>query len=115
MTGDRRVDAIEYATRINAAALLVEGGVPVPEAVRALANRWGVSQRQARRYVDQAVGGGRVPVPEPSVVFTVKLPAVLAERVRAHARDRGITISAAVTRALTEFVTQSSRRGRRSR
>jgi hypothetical protein len=115
MTGDRRVDAIEYATRINAAVLLVQAGVPVAEAARALAGRWGVSQRQARRYVDQAVAGGRVPVPEPSVVFTVKLPATLAERVRAHACGRGITISAAVTRALTEFVTRNSRRGRRSR
>ncbi|MGB8201544.1 MAG: ribbon-helix-helix domain-containing protein, partial [Pseudonocardiaceae bacterium] len=62
-----------------------------------------------------AVVGGGVPVPEPSVVFTVKLPAALAERVRAHARDSGSTISAVVTRALTEFVTRSSRRGRRSR
>ena len=114
MTGDRRVDAIEYATRINTAAALVEAGVPVPEAARALANRWGVSQRQARRYVDAAVAGGQVPVPEASVAFTVKVPAALAERVRAHARDRGITISAAVTRALTEFVTRS-RPGRRAR
>jgi hypothetical protein len=115
MSGDRRVDAIEYATRINAAVVLVEAGVPVAEAARVLAGRLGVSQRQAHRYVDAAVAGGRVPVPEASVVFTVNLPAALAERVRAHARDRGITISAAVTRALTEFVTPSSRRGRRSR
>lgn len=115
MAGDRRVDAIEYATRINAAVLLVEAEVSVVEATTALAGRWGVSRRQARRYVDAAVTGGRVPVPEASVVFTVKVPAALAERVRAHARDRGITISAAVTRALTEFVTPSSRPGRRPR
>jgi hypothetical protein len=114
MTGERRVDAIEYATRINAAVLLVEAGVPVAEATTALAGRWGVSQRQARRYVDAAVAGGQVPVPGPSVVFTVKLPAALAQRVRAHARDRGITISAVVTRALTEFVTRG-RPGRRPR
>jgi Ribbon-helix-helix protein, copG family len=114
MAGDRRVDAIEYATRINAAVVLVEAGMPVAEATTALASRWGVSQRQAHRYVDAAVTGGQVPVPEPSVVFTVKLPAALAQRVRAHARDRGITISAAVTRALTEFVTRS-RPGRRPR
>jgi hypothetical protein len=111
MAGDRRVDAVEYAARINAAALLVEAGVPV---ARVLAGRFGVSERQARRYADQAVAGGRMPVPEPSVVFTVKLPEVLAERVRAHARDSQITISAMVTRALTEFVTRS-RRQRRSR
>jgi hypothetical protein len=114
MTGDRRVDAVEYAARINAAALLVEAGVPVAEVARVLAGEFGVSQRQARRYADQAVAGGRMPVPEPSVVFTVKLPEVLAQRVRAHARDSQITISAVVTRALTEFVTRN-RRQRRSR
>jgi hypothetical protein len=113
MTGGR-VDGVEYAGRVNAAAALVEAGVGVAEAVGVLAGRFGVSARQARRYVDQAVAGGRVGVPEPSVVFTVKLPAVLAQRVRAHARDRGITISAVVAGALSEFVTRG-RRGRRSR
>ncbi|HEV7450340.1 MAG TPA: hypothetical protein VGO16_02910, partial [Pseudonocardiaceae bacterium] len=67
---------------------------------------------QARRYVDQAVAGGRVPVPEASVVFTVKVPAALAERVRAHARDSQTTISAVVTRALTEFFTRVRRQRR---
>ncbi|MGH3989227.1 MAG: hypothetical protein ACRDTZ_18245 [Pseudonocardiaceae bacterium] len=112
MVGGRRVDGVEYATRINAAVQLVEAGVPVAEAVGVLAGEFGVSQRQARRYVDQAVAGGRVPVPEASVVFTVKLPAVLAERVRAHARDSGITISAVVARALTEFFTRVRRQRR---
>jgi hypothetical protein len=55
-----------------------------------------------------------MPVPEPSVVFTVKVPAVLAEWVRAYAREGQTTISAVVTRALTEFVTRG-RRGRRGR
>ncbi len=114
MTGGRRVDGAEYATRINVAVQLVEAGVAVAEATRVLAGRFGVSQRQARRYVDQAVAGGRVQVPEANVVFTVKLPAVLAQRVRAHARDSQTTISAVVTRALTEFFTRS-RRGRRPR
>jgi hypothetical protein len=114
MVGDRRVDAVEYATRINAAVQLVEVGVPVAEAVGVLAGRFGVSQRQARRYVDQAVAGGPVPVPEPSVVFTVKLPTALAERVRAHARERQTTISAVVAGALSEFFTRG-RRGRRPR
>jgi predicted DNA-binding transcriptional regulator YafY len=95
---------VEHAERLNAAVALLEAGVPVGQAARVLAGRFGVSVRQARRYVDQAAVSGRVPVPEASVVFTVKLPAGLAERVRAHARDRGWTISAVVTHALTEFL-----------
>jgi hypothetical protein len=108
-----RVDGVEYATRINAAAQLVQAGVPVVEAVGVLAGRFGVSRRQARRYVERAGAGGPVLVPEPSVVFTVKVPAALAERVRAHAHQSQTTISAVVTRALTEFFTR--RRERRGR
>jgi hypothetical protein len=60
--------------RINAAADLLAGpGVPAAEAARVLAARLGCSVRQARRYVDQATAGGRVP--EARTVFTVKLPA----------------------------------------
>ena len=111
MAGGRRVDGVEYARRVNAAAELVEAGVPAREAARVLAERLSVSARQARRYVDQAVSSGPVPVPEASVVFTVKLPAALVERVRSHARASQTTISAVVARALTEFFA----RGRRER
>jgi hypothetical protein len=103
MAGGRVGDA-EYAERINAAAELVEAGVPAAQAARVLAGRFAVSARQARRYVDRAAAAGRVQVPETSVVFTVKLPAALVERVRAHARESGVTISAVVARALTEFL-----------
>ena len=60
---------------------------------------------------EQAAGSGRVPVPEARVVFTVKLPASLADRVRERARETGVTISALVTQALTEFL--APRRGKR--
>jgi predicted transcriptional regulator len=43
-------------------------------------------------------------VPQDTVVFTVKLPAGLAGRVRAHARQAGLAISAVVTQALEEFL-----------
>ena len=99
----------EQAERVNAAVDLLEAGVPAAEAARVLAGRFGVSARQARRYADQARAAGRAQVPEESVVFTVKLPAALAGRVRAHARESGTTISAVVTRALTEFLARGRR------
>jgi hypothetical protein len=98
----------EHAERVNAAAELAEGGVPAAEAARLLAARFGCSPRQARRYVDQAAGG-RVPVPETTVVFTVKVPARLAGAVREHARLSGRTISAVVAQALEEFLTRGRR------
>jgi hypothetical protein len=83
--------------------------VPAAEASRVLAGRFGVSARQARRYAGQAQASGRTEVPEASVVFTVKLPAGLAGRVRAYARERETTISAVVARALTEFFARGRR------
>jgi hypothetical protein len=101
--GDR-ADNVEYARRVNAAADLVGSGMPVASAAHKLARRYGVSVRQARRYVEQAMATGRVDVPEATVVFTVRLPGTLAGRVRAHAHQADVTISAAVTRALVEFL-----------
>src|SRR5258708_149289 len=58
MAGDRRVDDAQYAGRVNAAADLLEAGVPVSEAARALAGRVGVSARQARRDAGEAAPRG---------------------------------------------------------
>ena len=108
-----RVGAGEYAQRVGAAVELLDSGVAVAETVPVLAQRFGCSTRQARRYVERAARGGRVVVSEATVVFTVKLPAVLAVRVRERARESGSTISALVTRALTGFLARGSRGSRR--
>jgi predicted transcriptional regulator len=42
------------------------------------------------------------------VVFTVKLPGWLAEQVREHARQREVTLSAVVARALAEFLRRNA-------
>ena len=107
MPGDRRAGAAEHAAHVNAAADLLESGVPAAEAARVLAGRLGCSQRQARRYVSQAAASGPVPVPEPGVVFTVRLPGRLAAAVREHARASGRTISAVVAQALEEFLSRA--------
>jgi hypothetical protein len=104
-----RAAGSEHAARINAAAELAEAGIPAAEAARVLAGRFGCSVRQARRYVDQAAASGRVPVPEPGVVFTVKLPGRLAGAVREHAQVSGRTISAVVAQALEEFLARARR------
>src|SRR5262249_56755642 len=102
--GDHRAPAALHAERVNAAVDLAEAGVPSAEAARMLAGRFAVSERQARRYVDQAVAGGRVPVPGGKVVVTVKLPAALVVRVRAPAREARGTLSALGAQALEEFL-----------
>jgi hypothetical protein len=109
MAGDHRAGGAEHAARVNAAADLLEAGMAAADAARVLAGRAGCSARQARRYVDQAAAGGRVPVPEQGVVFTVKLPGRLAAAVREHARESGRTISAVAAQALEEFLARGRR------
>ena len=108
--GCGRVDAGEHARRVNAAAELLGAGTPVVEAVRVLAARFGCSARQARRYVERAAQDGPSVVPEVTTVFTVRLPATLAARVRDRARGSGSTISAVVAQALTEFLARDHRK-----
>lgn len=104
---------MEHAERVNAAAGLLASGTAAVEAAHIVSQRFSVSVRQGRRYVEAATAGP-VEVPEASVVFTVKLPASLAARVREHAHEQEVTISAAVTRALVEFLHHAPR-GQRSR
>src|SRR6516164_7246807 len=88
MSERRRARAGQYAHRVNRALALLHR-FPVPAVVRALVERYQVSLRQARRYVEVAQRHPQgVPVPEPTVVFTVKLPVGLVRRVRTRARDR---------------------------
>jgi ribbon-helix-helix CopG family protein len=111
MAGGRgRAGVGEYARRVNAAVELLEAGVPVAEAARILAERFGCSARQARRYADRAASVGRAAIPEATTVFTVKLPAALVARVRERARESGSTISALVAQALTEFLARGHRK-----
>lgn len=92
------------AKRVNTAAELLDAGMDVIDATRDLARRHRLSERQARRYVERARDEGAVEVPGPKVVFTVKLPAGLARRVRRVARATGQSISALVSEALSEFL-----------
>ncbi|MQB01899.1 MAG: ribbon-helix-helix protein, CopG family [Actinobacteria bacterium] len=104
MSEGRRARADERARRINAAAELLDAGVEVAEAARRIARRFGLSQRQARRYVEQAREVGEVAVPEPTVVFTVRLPASLVDRLRGHAHASGRTLSSLVAQAVAELL-----------
>ena len=102
MTERRRAQARQYAQRVNRALALLKR-FPVPAVMRELGRRYHVSLRQARRYVDVAQQHARgVPVPEPTVVFTVKLPVGLVRRVRARATRTYLSIL--VARALEDWL-----------
>lgn len=115
MRDGRRARADERATRVNAAAELLSAGQAIVAATRDLARRFGLSERQARRYVERARAVGSVEVPEPSTVFTVRLPESLLRRLRDYAHGSGRTLSSIVAQALDEFLgrTRAGPRGGR--
>ncbi len=75
-------------------------GVSPADAVRALRAEHGLSERQARRYVNaaRATPDGLV-VPERTVLFTVRLAPSLIAGLRRHADARGLTLSATLAEA----------------
>lgn len=109
MPEGRRARAEQVAKRVNTAVELLTGGMEVADASVALARRHRLSERQARRYVERARDEGVMEVAGPKVVFTVKLPAVLARRIRRLARVTGQSISALVAQALSEFLERHDR------
>jgi Ribbon-helix-helix protein, copG family len=104
MADGRRARAEQVAKRVNTATELLDAGMDVIDATRNLARRYRLSERQARRYVERARDQGSMEIPGRKVVFTVKLPAGLARRVRRAARVTGQSISALVSQALSEFL-----------
>lgn len=101
---DGRVGRAEFATRINTAVDLLTVETPTAQTIERLARQFGVSTRQARRYIDHARVSGAMAIPEPAVVFTVRLPVSLTSRVRTRAHEVNTTISALVGEALTRHL-----------
>jgi hypothetical protein len=104
MNESKRARADQYARRVNAAARLLEDGFEMADAARVIARRYGLSERQARRYVEHASDEGEIDVPKAKSVFTVNLPNHLIRRVRRVAAASGQTLSAVVAQALEEFL-----------
>ena len=96
---------MELAKRINRAYALLKKDQPPSQVTEHLMKRYGVSQIQAYRYVQQAKQiNGKMVIPEASVVFTVKIPSSLSARIRKFANAQGMTISKVVSAALEDFL-----------
>lgn len=91
----------EHTRRVNATVSLLQQKASAPEVLTWLIGQYGLSQRQAYRYLWQARQAREpLPVPEAKDVFTVKLPVSLIRQVRQQARRGGGTISQWVEEAL---------------
>src|SRR5512133_2605669 len=100
----RRANADEYAVRVNRAAILVRK-VSAADAVRALQAEFALSERQARRYVNAGLERpDGVPVPERTVVFTVRLAPSLIGGLRERAGASGQSLSAVTAEAVHAYL-----------
>jgi len=103
----------QKALRLNAAHGLLSRGISATEVATMLARERRISLRQAYRYLEQARTIRRaVPVGEPLVPATFKIPRDVLARLRAYSASSGLTLSAIVTRALERSLTATRRRGR---
>jgi len=93
--------AAEQARRVNLTLSLIRQPTSTPEVLKELITRYGLSRRQAYRYLQQAQQADLpVAVPEPKAVFTVKLPRSVILKVRQQARRQRCSISLWVEQAL---------------
>ena len=75
------------------------------EAAMMLARDYGLSRRQAYRYLEKAQRMTRpAPAVEPSVAVTFKLPASVIRNLRAYAATSELTLGEIVSQAVLRFL-----------
>ena len=83
------------------------------EAAVTLSRNFGLSRRQAYRYLEEAQLDGPPSAPaEASITITLKMPArVWPEHLRVHAMHSGMTTSEIVRRAISAFLSATHKHG----
>lgn len=107
-----RSTRVQKAERLRAARRLLADEIGMAEAAMVLSREFGLSRRQAYRYLEVARKGAPEPVPvENSVTVALKMPTSLARSLRNHASKRGVTTSEIIRRAVAAFVAPRRRHG----
>ncbi len=104
----------ERARRVNAAHTFIKKHDTIAQAVNAMVAQYGISKRQAYRYIHEAQKiGTPIAIPESKIAFTVKLTPNLIQKLRQYSIQSGISLSQIVTLALETFLRRGRRRGRK--
>jgi hypothetical protein len=100
----RSTDA-EKSERLNAAHRLLARGIDLADAAATLTREFGLSRRQAYRYLAEAAAIGHpVPITEPSVPITLKIPGSVVRDLRRYSAVSGLTLGEIVARAISTFL-----------
>ena len=107
----RSTDA-QKAERLNAAHRLLAEGAELTDAAEALSRDFGLSRRQAYRYLEEATAIGHpVPIAEASVPITLKIPGSVVRDLRSYSATSGLTLGEIVARAILRFLKATRRHG----
>jgi Arc/MetJ-type ribon-helix-helix transcriptional regulator len=101
----------QKAERLRAARRLLADEIGMAEAAMALSRAFGLSRRQAYRYLELARAGAPAAPAENSVTITLKMPESLARGLRDHASKRGVTTSEVIRQAVLAFLAAKRRHG----
>ena len=98
--------------RLNAAFNWLAQGYTLAEAAEALTQQFGLSRRQAYRYLQEAQQiDAPVSVTSPCIPITIKIPEDVVSRLRSHAQTSGMTIGEIVAQAIVSFLDKLHRHG----
>jgi Arc/MetJ-type ribon-helix-helix transcriptional regulator len=107
-----RSTRVQKAERLRAARRLLADEIGMAEAAMVLSRTFGLSRRQAYRYLELARAGAPAPsAAGNSVTITLKMPESLARGLRVHAAERGITTSEVVRQAIAALLAAKRRHG----
>lgn len=105
-----RANEAQRVTRVNQAFDWLHRGLSPPEAARQLASTTGISFRQAYRYVEEAQ---KLKAPlafaGSKVVFTIKLPQELVDRLHRYSDSTAQTLSQIVSQAIAAWLRRGGR------
>lgn len=102
----------DKARKLNAARNLLERHTELSEAAQSLSRKFGLSRRQAYRYLEEAAQLPHpVEVVEATVPITLKLSPRIVRELRSYARRSGLTMGEIVSRALQAFFGALRRHG----
>ena len=77
-----------------------------------MSRAFGLSQRQAYRYLHAARGLDHpVTAPSASIPITIKIPGDVVEALRTHAKTSGLTMGEIVARAVSTFLSSARKQG----
>ena len=107
-----RITQAGKAERLNLARSLLRDSPDLPQAVKRLSAQFGLSSRQAYRYLSEAQRLTQpVPVSEGKQVLSVRLPRGLIRRLRQRSTATGTAVSELVARALRSWLSSREPHG----